>query len=62
MLRVLVWEHARTPLNIQRVSRLLNKHLLYFLTDCLSAHAPPLFSASGDVSNELQLSGLHWLS
>ncbi len=38
---------------------LLKEHLLSFLTDCLSAHAPLLFSVCGDVSNELQLSGLH---
>ncbi len=28
--------------------------LLYFLTDSVSAHVPLFFSASGDVSNELQ--------
>ncbi len=39
-----------------------NEHLWYGLTDCLSAHASPLFSASADVSNELQCSGLHRLS
>ncbi len=33
-----------------------------FPIDQLSARAPLLFSASGDIINELQLSGLHRLS
>ncbi len=34
--------------------------LLCFLMDCLSAHDTQLFSASGDISNELQLSVARW--
>ncbi len=61
-LLVLVWVHKRTPLNIRQVSLLLKRKRLYFLMDCLSVHASVLFSASGNVSNKLQLSGLHQLS
>ncbi len=41
-LRVLVLAHERTPLNICRVSRLLKRAFMVFLTDCLSARAPPV--------------------
>ncbi len=59
---ILVLQHERTPLYIQWLSRLV-KHL--FSTDCCStwnAPKPPLFSASGDVSSELQLPWQHRLS
>ncbi len=49
-------------INMRQVTHLLNERLLYFWTDCLSAHTHLSFSASGDVSNELQLSELRRLS
>ncbi len=60
-IRVAVLVHERTPLNIWRVPRLLNQ--AFFVV--FDGYAPLLFSvvlASGDISSELQLSGLQRLS